>query len=279
MSWALVPIKGYRYLGLNPRKPLIMRSPILGLSLFLSVLAVQAQDAAPVVNALFTPTRVIKTNLVSYGVLSVNANYEQKVGTNTSVGLLTGYKLPSTLHVDAIGQLDGENQTYSGDVTPEGFYVNPYFRFYTGKAMTGFYLEAFARYYTFNYLVPYDYTKNGQVIQANLDGTANGVGGGLGLGVQLALAQRLYLDFNGGLGLANGSAHVETNDPNLDANDYQTIKRNLENSADDADIRIMVLDRTISSLEAGADESSAWADIENELFPIIRLGISIGYAF
>lgn len=262
-----------------------MKKLVISTMLLVSGVALQAQDAtpaapaAPVVSTLFSPTRVIKTNLVSYGVLSINANYEQKVGPKTSVGLLTGYKLPSVLTIDAVGELDGENQTYTGEVTPEGFYVNPYFRFYTGKAMTGFYLEAFARYYTFTYLVPYDYTKDGQVIRANLDGTANGVGGGLGLGVQLALAQRVYLDFNGGLGLANGDAHVETNDPNLDADDYQTIKRNIEEFSDDADIRISVLDRTISSLEAGANETSAWADIENELFPIIRLGISIGYAF
>lgn len=256
-----------------------MKHQLVAALLLACASSLQAQEAAPVVDALFSPKRIVKTNLVSYGVLSINANYEQKVGSRTSVGLLTGYKVPSVIHVEAIGELDGVNQTYTGDVTPEGFYTNPYFRFYTGKAMTGFYLEGFLRYYNFTYLVPYDYTKDGRVIRANLDGTADGFGGGMGLGVQLSLAKHFYLDFNGGLGVANGSAHVETNDPNLDAEDYQTIKTNIENSADDADIRIMVLDRTINTLEAGANETSAWADIENELFPIIRLGISVGYAF
>ena len=29
----------------------------------------------------------------------------------------------------------------------------------------------------------------------------------------------------------------------------------------------------------GSDENSAWADIENEIFPIMRGGIAIGFAF
>ncbi|MEO8590017.1 MAG: DUF3575 domain-containing protein [Flavobacteriales bacterium] len=247
--------------------------------LLLSVMAALGQGAPPVANAVFSPKRVIKTNLLGYALLTVSANYEQKVGPQTSVGLLAGYKIPSVIHVDAIGELDGENQTYSGDVEPQGFFVNPYFRFYTGKAMTGFYLEAFARYYDYTYLVPYDYDKDGQIIHANLDGTASGMGGGLAIGVQLQLAPRIYLDINGGMGVASGDAHVETHDPNLDPEDYQTIKRNIEDYAEDADVRLMLLDKTISSLVAGADDNSAWADIENEIFPIVRGGIAIGFAF
>ena len=145
--------------------------------LILSGLALHAQDAAPVANALFSPKSILKTNLAGYALLTVSANYEYKTGPKTSVGLLAGYKLPSTIHVEAIGELDGQNQTYTGDVEPEGFFVNPYFRFYTGAAMKGFYLEAFARYYDYTFLLPYDYDKDGQIIRANADGTANGMGG------------------------------------------------------------------------------------------------------
>ncbi|MEZ4758876.1 MAG: hypothetical protein R2810_03685 [Flavobacteriales bacterium] len=38
----------------------------------------------------------------------VNANYEYKVGPNTSVGLLAGYKVESTFTLNAIGNIDGE---------------------------------------------------------------------------------------------------------------------------------------------------------------------------
>jgi hypothetical protein len=256
-----------------------MKKLVLCLSLVLSGTVSQAQEPAAVVNQVFAPRRIIKVNLVGYAMLSINANYEQKVGARTSVGLLAGYKIPSFYTVDAIGNLDGENQTYTGEIEPKGLFINPYFRYYTGKALTGFYLEAFTRYYDYTFLLPYDYVKNGQNIRANMDGTASGFGGGLGLGVQFKLAPRIYLDINGGLGVASGNVHMETHDPNLDASDYQTIKRNIEQYQEDADVRIAFMDKTISSLVAGANETSAWADIENELFPIMRGGIAIGFAF
>lgn len=256
-----------------------MKRSVLSSMLLLGAVLVQAQDAAPVTNALFSPKSIIKTNLAGYALLTVSANYEYKTSPKTSVGLLAGYKIPSTIHVEAIGELDGQNQTYTGDVEPEGFFINPYFRFYTGAAMKGFYLEAFARYYDYTFLLPYDYDKDGRIIRANADGTATGMGGGLALGVQLELAPRIYLDINAGMGVASGDVHMETNDPNLDAEDYQIIKKNIEDFQDDADVKIFLLDKTIESLVAGADENSAWADIENEIFPVFRGGIAIGFAF
>jgi hypothetical protein len=222
---------------------------------------------------------IVKTNLVGLALYSINANYEYKTGPNTSVGLLGGYKLPSTITVDAIGELDGENQTYTGEIEPKGYFINPYFRAYPSGAMTGFYVEAFLRYYDFKYKVPYDYTKDGQEIRANLDGDASAVGGGLAIGGQFALAERLFLDINTGFGVASGNIHLETNDPNLDAEDYQDIKQTIEENRDDADIQIFLLGDIITNIEADADENSAWADIKGQLFPVFRGGISIGYAF
>ncbi len=73
--------------------------------------------------------------------------------------------------------------------------------------------------------------------------------------------------------------HVETNDPNLDAADFQNIKRNIEENAEDADIRIMFLGNTLDGLVAGSNDNSAWADINNELFPLFRGGICLGFGF
>jgi hypothetical protein len=237
------------------------------------------QDASSVASSAFAPKSIIKINVVGYAMLSLNANYEYKVGPKVTVGLLGGYKIPSTFTLDAIGQLDGESQTYTGEITPEGVFINPYFRFYPKQALKGFYVEAFTRYYNYTYLVPYDYEKNGGTIRANLDGTANGFGGGLAIGGQFELAPRLYLDLYFGAGVASGDLHVETNDPNLDAADYQKIKKNIEDYAEDADIRVSFMDNTLDGLVAGADANSAWADITNELFPITRAGICIGFAF
>lgn len=58
----------------------------------------------------------------------MNLNYEQKTGTKMSVGLLAGYKLPAVIRIEAIGTNDGEKQAYTGDVEPQGVFMNPYFR-------------------------------------------------------------------------------------------------------------------------------------------------------
>ncbi|MCC6840856.1 MAG: DUF3575 domain-containing protein [Flavobacteriales bacterium] len=245
----------------------------------LSTIALKAQVAEATASALFAPKLLIKTNLASYYWLSVNANYEQKVGPKMTVGLLGGYKLPSTLHVDAIGNLDGEKQTYTGDIEPQGLYANPYYRFYPREAFHGFYVEAFLRYFNYSYLVPYDYEKNNGTIHANLDGTASGMGGGLGIGIPFDLASRVFLDFNLGYGMAMGEAHVETNDPNLEPADYQTIKTNIEQYEDDADAQVFLLGEVLTDPEAYGYSNSAEAFFRDKVFPIVRGGVSIGVAF
>lgn len=256
-----------------------MKKILIGILLLASIGSLHAQDAAGVAAEIFSPRRIVKTNLAGYALLVVNANFEQKVGLKTSVGLLGGYKLPSVIKVEAIGELDGEHQTYTGEVEPQGLFLNPYFRFYPNKTFHGFYVEAFARYYDYTFLVPYDYDKNGSIIHANLDGTAKGMGGGLALGVQIELGPRVFLDINAGYGMGSGDVHLDTNDPNLDAADYQSIKRNIEQHAEDADVKIFVLDNVLSGVVAGANDNSAWADIDGGTFPILRGGISIGFAF
>lgn len=252
---------------------------IPALLLLLSGGASQAQEATRALTDLFSPRRIIKTNLAGYALLAVNANYEQKVSGKTSAGLLGGYKLPTTIRLEGIGELNGDRQTYTGDIRPSGLFLNPYFRFYPGTALKGFYLEAFGRYYNYSFEVPYDYEKNERTIRAALDGTANGMGGGLALGVQVALASRLYLDLHAGYGMGVGQVHVETNDPNLELEDYLSIKRNIEQHRDDADVRFFLLGNVLTGIEADANERSAWADIRNRTFPILRAGISLGVAF
>ncbi|MBL7980304.1 MAG: DUF3575 domain-containing protein [Flavobacteriales bacterium] len=248
-------------------------------ALVLCLPAAKAQEAAAVVSEVFAPRYMLKTNVASYAWLSVNANYEQKVGPKITVGLLGGYKLPTVVHVDAIANIDGENQTYTGDIEPEGFYLNPYFRFYPKQAFKGFYVEAFLRYFDYSYLVPYDYEKNGGTIRANLDGTASAMGGGLGVGVQFELGPRVYLDLNAGYGMAMGDAYIRTSDPNLEPEDYVIIKQNIEKYEDDADVQVFILGDVLTDPEAYAYADYAEAYFRNKVFPIVRGGITIGFAF
>lgn len=251
---------------------------VLALALILSASSAQAQLAAVAENV-FAARHIVKTNLVGYYFYSLTANYEYKTGQSTSIGLLGGYKLPQVIEVNAIADaVEGGRQTYTGEIDPRGWFVNPYFRFYAQQSMSGFYFEGFLRGYVFTYEVPYDYDKNNQIIRANADGEASAFGGGLGFGYQFNLAQRFFLDVNVGLGLAKGNIHIETNDPNLDAADYAEIAQTIEDNSD-ADVQIFLLSDILSEIEAGADATHAWADINDVTLPIARAGISIGYAF
>jgi hypothetical protein len=253
-----------------------MKQFLIATALLASSAAAHAQGPVP---SLFAPKRIVKTNLVGYALLSVNANYEQKTGGKTSVGLLAGYKLPNVIKVEAIGTIDGEKQTYTGDVEPQGLFMNPYFRFYPKETFKGFYVEAFLRYFDYNFLLPYDYEKNGGKIRANADGSATAFGGGLALGAQFPLGPRVYMDLNLGYGMAVGNAHLETNDPNLELEDYQTIQQNIEKYQDDEDIQVFILGDILTDPKAGSSDTQAWADFENKVFAILRGGICIGYAF
>lgn len=256
-----------------------MKQEIAYAALIMCAVDCRAQEASSVASALFDARHLVKTNLAGYALLAVNANYEYKVGPVASVGLLGGYKLPTVIKVDGIGDLDGYHQTYSGEIEPQGWFINPYFRFYVGKAMRGFYIEAFGRYYDYSFMVPYDYDKNGSTIHANLDGTATGKGGGLAIGVQFPLAPRVYLDIHTGYGMGVGDVHLETNDPNMDAADYQNIKQNIDEHEANSTVEIFLLGNVLEGIDAEADASSAWGDIKGKAFPLIRAGVTLGFAF
>ena len=87
------------------------------------------------------------------------------------------------------------------------------------------------------------------------------------------------MDLNLGYGMAVGNAHLETNDPNLELEDYQTIQRNIEKYQDDEDLQVFILGDILTDPKAGSTDTKAWADFENKVFAIMRGGISIGYAF
>ena len=256
-----------------------MKRPITFLLIMALVATATAQDAASAASAVFSPKRIVKTNLAGYVLLVPNLNYEQWTGKKTSVGLLSGYKIASTIKVNALGSLDGEDQRYTSDVEPSGLFVNPYFRYYPKETFKGFYVEAFARYFNYDYVVPYDYEKNGGTIRAALNGRASGIGGGLVFGVQFAMASRLFLDINMGYGIAVGDAHIETSDPNLEREDYEKIKRNIEKYQDDPDVQVFLLGDVLKNPDARATDTMAEADFRNKIFPMLRAGIALGYAF
>jgi hypothetical protein len=243
-------------------------------NLFLTALLLLTMGATA-----YSQLHVVKTNTASWFIKSANVTYEYKAGPSTSIGLGFGYKLPGTIDVDALAeQSDGDEYRWQGEIDPKGLYVTPFFRFYTGQSMKGFYFEAFLRYYNYTFEVPYEYDKNNQTLTGYADGDANGYGGGLTLGVQILAGKHFVIDIFAGMGVAAGKAHIETMDPQLDATDYQKIKNTIEENRD-TEVDIFLFDKTLSNIVADANSTSAWADIEDSAFPIIRAGVAFGYAF
>lgn len=224
------------------------------------------------------PRSIIKTNLVGLGLFTINANYEYKLNDKFSVGLVGGYKIPSTYTLDANASSTSNNGdlAYTGEITPKGYFLNPYARMYTKGAMTGFYLELYTRYFNYNFQVPYDYEKNSGTVNANADGTASAFGGGLALGTQIPLGKIFVIDLYAGLGMGVGKAHLETNDENLDAQDFADIKAEMDQIED---VEIVVIGKAINNMTYDANSTSAWADIKGLPVPMMRAGVSFGVMF
>jgi hypothetical protein len=156
--------------------------------------------------------------------------------------------------------------------------VNPYGRVYTSGAMTGFYLELWTRFYRYTFEIPYDYRKNGKDITAYANGKASAFGGGLNIGTQIGLGPLFVLDFFAGFGMGVGSARAETNDPNLDEQDYADIKAEME-SIDPNSVEINFVGKIIKNLTYDATSTEAWAETSGYPIPIPRAGISFGIVF
>ena len=223
-------------------------------------------------------TMVAKTNLLGYGLAAVdlttiNANFEYKISPKNSIGIVGAIKPSSTFTLEATGSTSDDKLAYTGEITPKGYSVTPYFRMYSNKALKGFYFEVFARYYSYSFEIPYDYDKNGSNIRAYADGTANAFGGGVVIGTQVPLGKMFVLDFYGGIGLGIGNAHAETNDPNLDKEDFADIKKEMDELQD---VEIAIVGNIIKDMTYDANETSAWADINGFPVPMLRGGISFG---
>jgi hypothetical protein len=228
------------------------------------------------------PRNIIKTDLTAYVpskynlISSINLNYEFKINEKFSVGAVGGTLLSSAHELGATGTSGADKLSYKGEITPSGYFINPYGRFYTKEAMTGFYLELFTRYYNYDFQIPYDYEKNNGTITANADANASAFGGGIVIGSQVALGKMFVLDFYAGAGMGLGKFHAETNDPNLDEQDYADIKQEMANIEN---VEIIFVGNAIKNMTYDANSTSAWADISNIAVPMLRAGISFGVAF
>ncbi|MFY0644853.1 MAG: DUF3575 domain-containing protein [Bacteroidia bacterium] len=229
-------------------------------------------------------TMVVKTNLLGYGLAAVdlttiNANFEYKISPKNSIGIVGAIKPASTMTLKATGTTNDDKLQYTGEISPKGYSLTPYFRMYSKDALKGFYFEVFARYFSYNFEIPYDYDKNGSNIRAYANGSASAFGGGVVIGTQVPIGKMFVLDFYGGLGLGVGNAHAETDDPNLEEEDFADIKKEMDELKANGDVNIIIVGNIIDNMTYDANKTSAWADIDGFPVPMLRGGISFGILF
>lgn len=246
------------------------------------------------VTSVLGPRNAIKTNIAAYYPLTTaNIYYEFKVSNKVSVGTGFGYKIPQTFEVSGIADLADEEDdfTWTGDVEPEGLYVNPYVRFYPkGAAITGLYFEAFLRYYKYTMKIPYTYTDDTDpagnpmpemTYNEKGDGEADGYGGGFMIGNQFALGPTMVVDIYAGFGLASGSFYAESQkDSQMGPDDYADAKQEIDDAVDaQTELNIPFMDKLVNAVEADASSTKVWAEIKDVAFPMIRFGVVFGGAF
>lgn len=222
---------------------------------------------------------VIKTNLLGLAYKSINLGYEFKIESNVSVGLNSEYRVPGSVNLYILSDRIGTDEiSYSGDIQLDGIGVTPYFRYYTRQALNGIYLQPFFRYLNYSFELPYEYDIDNELKNGATNGNLKGIGGGITSGIQLQLWDHIVIDCYFGFGLISGNVSAFASYPGLEESDYKFAKDAIDDLKEEGS-DIIFWGKLLEKIEAGSDATSAWVDIENGLFPSIKVGILIGYSF
>ncbi len=225
-------------------------------------------------------TDVVTLNLTSLSLANVSLRYEHRLKGKLSAGLGAGYVLggllPNLLPYESlIPPGEAGLQLSAGEIS--GFSATPELRLYPFSkrgAPYGFYISLFGRYFDYDWKVPYI----GAVDTLSANGTfsLSGIGGGTTLGVQFLIKNRFVIDWyiTGG-GLAKAKIRGEVSSPTIteDLAFYEDI------GADMVAFYGGIPGFNPANLMVDIEKEKATFELNNQLWPIFRLGLSIGIAF
>ncbi len=141
---------------------------------------------------------VAKINLYSLTYKTLSAQYEYVLGAKTSVALGLRYT-PSVNNNRIINSVNSADPSASGSLQSfkiGGYAITPEFRFYLSKqAGKGFYMAPFARLEKQSLRTNVVLVDGNTSNTADLKGSLGGFGGGLLLGTQFSIGQRVTLDW------------------------------------------------------------------------------------
>ncbi|TDG37532.1 DUF3575 domain-containing protein [Pedobacter changchengzhani] len=208
---------------------------------------------------------LIKLNLPSLALKTLNVQYERAIYGKTSVGLgirvMPKGSLPfSSLFNDIDDQL-GSLELGNVAITPE-------IKFYLGKGVfKGFYIAPYLRYANYNASINYEFTSNNKTEIIPLSGKLNTYTAGVLFGAQWEIANKLYLDwsiFGPQYGISQGSLIGKKT---LDTQE----QKDLRDELDGIDLPVGKVTYTVDGNGASVNLKGPWAGI--------RANIGIGYRF
>jgi hypothetical protein len=225
----------------------------------------EAADPAPAKN-------MVKLNLPALALKNITLQYERAVAKKVTVAgtfrLMPKGSIPlKSTFIKLADDPDTERQINNLEVG--NFAFMPEVRYYFSKkgAFRGFYLGLFANIASYSATVPIEYDNNGKTESIPMSGKLTGITGGLMIGAQFKLSNKIYLDWwvlGPNYGSSKGSLSGQKN---MDAQEQQDLRDELSS----LDIPLTKFTYNVNSTGATMDFKGPWAGL--------RSGICIGFRF
>ncbi|MBK8495826.1 MAG: DUF3575 domain-containing protein [Chitinophagaceae bacterium] len=225
----------------------------------------EAADPAPAKN-------MVKLNLPALALKNITLQYERAVAKKVTVAgtfrLMPKGSIPlKSTFIKLADDPDTERQINNLEVGNIAFM--PEVRYYFSKkgAFRGFYLGLFANIASYSATVPIEFDNNGTTESIPMSGKLTGITGGLMIGAQFKLSNRIYLDWwilGPNYGSSKGSLSGQKN---MDAQEQQDLRDELAS----LDIPLTKFTYNVNSTGATMDFKGPWAGL--------RSGICIGFRF
>ncbi len=225
----------------------------------------EAADPAPAKN-------MVKLNLPALALKNITLQYERAVAKKVTVAgtfrMMPKGSIPlKSTFIKLADDPDTERQINNLEVG--NFAFMPEVRYYFSKkgAFRGFYLGLFANIASYSATVPIEYDNNGTTETIPMSGKLTGITGGLMIGAQFKLSNRIYLDWwilGPNYGSSKGSLSGQKI---MDAQEQQDLRDELAA----LDIPLTKFTYNVNSTGATMDFKGPWAGL--------RSGICIGFRF
>src|SRR5690554_187933 len=219
----------------------------------------------------------VKNNMVKLNVLpltfgSISADYERVISSKTTIGLnltlMPKRKTPMLGIFESL--IDDEAATNQFKNAKIGtFSVSPQVRFYLGKsAYRGFYVAPFLRYASHSLEIPVEYIYENQEESVVIDGSINAFSGGIALGAQWQLSEKIYLDWTIVGPLYGGHKGTLSGQKNLNPEEVHEIEQALN---DFEGLPFVDYTHEVNDNGVTVDTKGGWAGL--------RIGLAVGYRF